>query len=334
MLEMLAILGASLAGSVIAIWAFIPLAWKVGFVCPPNGITSSHGTTVALGGGIVVIAVVLAALAALASVGQPTTMLVRVAVGVLALALLGLLDDARPLSPGIKLILQALAILPYLSLSHMHFLPGVAAWGFLLVCVNAWNLVDVMDGLFASIAIPAFLGLALAASPAWPATSTIGLIALIAAAAVAGFLVWNRQPARIFMGDCGSLSLGMLFGVLIIEITQVNVRLGALAAMNGTIPALEIALLVLERRRKGIPFYRKSADHFALRLVHQGFSVAWVARTTAWTGLLLALLAGAAAWWCDTWPSLAAPLFLLVAASVLGLRTLRAVPAPAPVHRT
>lgn len=142
--------------------------------------------------------------------------------GLLAgLALLGLADDLRPLRVGLRLGLElggsllalSLALLPFLN-GPVQFLPwaAVAAGAPALVfAANAFNMADNADGLAAGTGCLSFLGLGLALSASGrPAEAAW---AWAASGALAGFLAWNRPPARLYLGDLGSLPLGALLAL-------------------------------------------------------------------------------------------------------------------------
>lgn len=134
--------------------------------------------------------------------------------GVVAAALLvlagGVLDDRRPLPMGLRLQIQVGAAL---ILALATFEPSIAgALGLVVLVVattNAVNIVDGQDGLAGGLAAIAALGLAPMLGGAEQT------LALAVAGALGGFLVWNRPPARIFLGNGGAYAVGMLLAVLV-----------------------------------------------------------------------------------------------------------------------
>ncbi len=135
---------------------------------------------------------------------------------------LGLVDDLGQLGPWTKLAGQLVAVLVLVKSGiyiQLTFLPtGVALslsvlW--LLAVTNAFNLIDIMDGLSAGTATVAALTLLVVAGLNGDDTSAILLAGL--AGACSGFLRYNFQPARIYMGDTGSLFLGLLLGALAMD---------------------------------------------------------------------------------------------------------------------
>jgi len=104
-------------------------------------------------------------------------------------------------------------------------------------------------------------------------------VAITLAGSLLGFIRYNFNPARIYMGDAGSMFLGLMIGALAMvgSYTEKNV-LGFLApAVILGIPIFDTFQVIVARLRKGIPFYRGSPDHYALLLYTTGFSVKGVA---------------------------------------------------------
>jgi UDP-GlcNAc:undecaprenyl-phosphate GlcNAc-1-phosphate transferase len=187
--------------------------------------------------------------------------------------ILGLIDDLGQLSPGVKLAGQLVAVLVLIKSGiqiHLTFLP---AWSivplsvlWLLAVTNAFNLIDIMDGLSAGTAAVAALTLLVVAELNGSVTSATMLAAL--AGSCIGFLKYNFEPARIYMGDTGSLFLGLLLGALAMDsaYTQHN-RLAALApALILGVPLFDMLFVMYIRWRRGLPVMLGSPDHVALRL--------------------------------------------------------------------
>src|SRR5262249_15114172 len=133
--------------------------------------------------------------------------------------ILGLVDDLGALSPPVKLAGQVVAVLTLMKASvtiKLVFLPHWAAlplsFLWLLAVTNAFNLIYIMDGLAAGVGLIASVALAgIAASEGRQVIATL-LAAL--AGSLAGFLRYNFEPARIYMGDTGSLFVGLMLGAL------------------------------------------------------------------------------------------------------------------------
>lgn len=136
-------------------------------------------------------------------------------------SLVGLLDDLRglPILPRlaaeflvslIALLLLTRGVVPTL-LPPSEFWPGIASSALAMTMLaNAFNMTDNSDGLAAGTGVITFLGLAGMLLPTgW------GAVALATAGALGGFLFWNRPPARIYLGDLGSLPVGALLGLIL-----------------------------------------------------------------------------------------------------------------------
>lgn len=172
-----------------------------------------------------------------------------------------------------------------LSLSPDLALPLTVLW--VLVMVNAVNLIDGLDGLAAgvvAIAAAAFFVYAeQAGQPLFGGPSPATLLAVIVAGAALGFLPWNFNPARIFMGDSGSMLLGFLLAAATISgvgrtDAPTNSDLAALAIPVAipllvlAVPLTDVAFAILRRMRRGRPVTRPDKEHIHHRLVEIGHS--------------------------------------------------------------
>jgi UDP-GlcNAc:undecaprenyl-phosphate/decaprenyl-phosphate GlcNAc-1-phosphate transferase len=184
---------------------------RLGLVDRPTDELKIHRAPVPLLGGV---AVVVAVLVGGVVAGQAEPLAVAAAT-VLALAV-GLVDDARPLPAWARVAGQSAAGLVLvaggLRLDPLGALAAAGVVGVVLACANAVNIVDGQDGLAGGTAAISAVGLALlAARTGDPAPAALGLAL---AGALAGFLVWNRPPARIFLGNGGAYAVGTLLAVL------------------------------------------------------------------------------------------------------------------------
>jgi UDP-GlcNAc:undecaprenyl-phosphate/decaprenyl-phosphate GlcNAc-1-phosphate transferase len=296
LIPILASLAAALVVLLVTPW-MIRLANGVGAVAKPSG-RSMHSTpTPLLGGVAILVGFLVPVLWFLPSAG-PTRGLV---LGAVVIALLGVVDDKFELAPIIKLAGQIVAaIIPVaagLSIDHVT-LPGFGAidlgWVqypvtiiWFTALVNIINFIDGMDGLAAGVsAIGATTFAVLAASlgrvdPAILAASLAG--------ACAAFLVFNFHPARIFMGDSGSMFLGfVLAGVAINGV----MKSAAAVAVFGPllillVPILDTSFVVLKRLKHGRPVYGADKSHFH----HRFATIGWSQRRTvlamyAWCALM------------------------------------------------
>lgn len=198
--------------------------------------------------------------------------------GAAAAALLGFVDDVRPLRPWQKLAGQLLAAGLAVGLGFTISLTGdptvntavTLAW--LVWASNAFNVTDMMDGLAAG------LGLVTALGAAWIglefSDAGVTTAGLATAGALAGFMIYNAAPARLYMGDSGSLPVGMLLGGLVA--TPLNSAGGwshvAVPPLLLGVVMFEGMFLVVMRTARGVPVMQASPDHTAARLRLMGLS--------------------------------------------------------------
>ena len=260
-------LAAALAA--LATWLVRRSALAVGFMDQPNPIVPQHVRPVAYGGGL---AVVLGAAGTLA-ITQVIVPLKFWSPAVLFL-LLGLYDDKRRLAPGPKFLLQVLVTglavwlgvsAPWTGLAGLDAVLSALA---ILTWINAANFTDVCDGLLSGLAVIGLAGFALLAEPWAP-------LAWISAGGCLGFLLFNRPPAAIFLGDAGSGLVGYLLAAFALEFIAASQRpLLALtqSVLFASVPLFELLFLTAVRILKGLPWWRGSRDHFSLRLQAAGYS--------------------------------------------------------------
>jgi UDP-N-acetylmuramyl pentapeptide phosphotransferase/UDP-N-acetylglucosamine-1-phosphate transferase len=267
---------------------------------------SSHSLPTPRGGGLAVTPLVLLAWCfAPPLAGQWAVM--AGAVGLLALSWM---DDRASLPAGARLLLQALAVA--LGLAFLPPVTDLPFWADRLLCGLAWlwfvNLFNFMDGIdgisgVETIAIAAgmvLLGFALPQSAA-----------LIAA--MSGFLMWNWHPAKIFLGDSGSVPLGYLLGFLLLSLGGQGHPAAALI-----LPAYYLAdatITLGKRALRGEKVWQAHRQHFYQQAVQGGASHAQVS--------LLIAAANVGLVGCALWPNYGiAAAALLTAALLLWLRRL------------
>ena len=250
------------------------IATAVGMVAPARPDRWGSRPTPLLGGTVIVIALV-AASASLVTEARPY---VAVAGATVAAALLGLLDDARGLRPASKLVGQgvigAALAAAGVRVEIIDFAPiafaATVLW--VVLIMNAINLMDNMDGLAAGVTAISCIVLILMA----PAGSWVAVLAAATAGSAAGFLVHNFAPARIYMGDAGSLPLGVVLASLTLALTNqaaTSVGLAVLAPIVAVgLPIFDTALVTIVRRMEGRPISRGGRDHTSHRLAALGLS--------------------------------------------------------------
>ncbi len=194
----------------------------------------------------------------------------------------GLVDDLVGLRPWEKLASQLVAAslacwagVGFASLAG-HPLPfwfaGPLTLLWLAACANAFNLIDGIDGLAAGVALVASLTM-LAASVILR-HSGLAMVSAGLAGALLGFLRFNFSSATIFLGDCGSLTIGFLLGCCAIVWSNESATLGGAVApvMTLSVPLLDTALAVVRRILRRQPVFRADRDHVHHRLLGQGSS--------------------------------------------------------------
>jgi UDP-GlcNAc:undecaprenyl-phosphate GlcNAc-1-phosphate transferase len=268
------------AGGLVLTPLVIRLAWRLGAVEQPRSDRWHRRPTALLGGTAIYLASAIAAVSILPRMPspQPATLSLWPGLGAAAtlLFLLGLIDDRRGLSPRAKLLGEAAAgALLVASGIHVPWVspPWLAAALTVLWVVgitNAVNLLDNMDGVAAGVVAIAALALAVLDQ----GQGEVAVLALCLAGACCGFLRYNFHPARIFMGDCGSLYLGFCISALSLMAGMqhegnVTASLVAPAAILA-LPIFDTTLVIVSRRRHGRPVMQGGRDHTSHRLAALG----------------------------------------------------------------
>ena len=217
--------------------------------------------------------------------------------------LLGLVDDLGVLSPSVKLAGQLVACWVLVKSDVMLHIVWLPPWAnllltvlWLLTAVNALNLLDIMDGLATGVGVIVCLGLVAATLAG--GDRVIPVMAAALGGSLLGFLPFNAAPARIYLGDSGSMFLGLMLGALGMtgDYTAHN-RLGFLTPLLLLgVPLFDTAFVSAVRLSRGASPFRGSPDHFPLRLRRLGLSVRGVTRVATIASLGLATLALANIW--------------------------------------
>jgi UDP-GlcNAc:undecaprenyl-phosphate GlcNAc-1-phosphate transferase len=210
---------------------------------------------------------------------------VALALGCLAVFLIGLYDDLKGARPWQKLAVQTVAAValyafgfridllsnPFthapLSLGWLG-LPLTVLW--LAAISNAFNLIDGLDGLAAGVGM--FAGVSLFLLAALGSNVFVAAVAAAIAGALLGFLPHNFHPARIYLGDSGSLTAGLALGALSIVSEQkgpVMVTMAIPLLIFG-LPLLEVAVTTMRRLLSGHPLFGRDEDHLHHRLLKVG----------------------------------------------------------------
>ena len=251
------------------------------FDIPAGG--KSHQTPVPyLGGSAMVVPFVLVAVVAgcveTSDRSDVPDLAVFLAIAV-GLAVVGLVDDLRGLSPWPRLALEIGAGIGVWTTTNTTWLPGprplqaVATVCWVVIVTNSFNLLDNMDGLAAGIA--AVSSTFLFAVAVENGQYLLGTFALGLAGCAVGFLRYNFQPARIYMGDSGSLFLGFVLAVL-----SLDIRFRTATPATFVVPVLivgvalfDTTLVTITRLLHGRTPFQGGLDHVSHRLVFVGLSV-------------------------------------------------------------
>ncbi len=296
LLSLAAAVTAALLSGVLT-WAIRPLMMRIA-LAKPNA-RSSHRIPTPQGAGIAVIAATLAAAAAIIGLAGAADMGIPLIVSgaTLFIAAVGFVDDVKTVPVAPRLLLQGTAVAAVIVAAPeaLRIVPAVPLWieRGLLVILGLWfvNLVNFMDGLdLMTVAeiVPVTGALVLLGWLAeLPAPATVAAAALFGA--MLGFAPFNRPVAKIFLGDVGSLPIGLLAGWCLLQLAwhqQVT------AALLLPLYYLADATVTLFRRMaKREPFWAAHRSHFYQRATDNGFSVSRVVGEVFALNLLLAALA-------------------------------------------
>ena len=252
------------------------VAFRLNILDVPDGSLKKHKQPTPYLGGV---AVYIAFIVALALTFPFENHMFAFFVGSTLLLFVGLIDDLVPLKPYQKFAGQIIAALCFLRAGFyikLHFfenywaMPLSFIWT--LSVINAFNLVDVMDGLATTLAgcsVISFLIIAL-----YFGQVTVALLLCALLGALVAFFWYNKPNASMYLGDAGSLFIGGILATVPFMIHWGRYHwYGYISPIIIlAIPLLEISSLIAIRTCKGIPFYRGSPDHFSIYLQNNGWS--------------------------------------------------------------
>lgn len=261
---------------------------------------SSHARPVPRGGGIALIGVVLACWAVAATLGGPAWDVVRPIVGLcFGLGLVSWADDLRGLPPLPRLTAQLAAVVIALLIVPLGpwfpgpldplFMSALAAIAWLWF-INLFNFMDGIDGIAGVEAACVAGGIALVSAIAGMNDGTPVLAAAVAGAAI-GFLAWNWQPAKLFLGDVGSVPLGFLLGWLLLSLAA-HGHWAAALILPGYFLA-DASWTLARRALRGAPIWRAHREHVYQKAVQAGASHAHVSKAVGIANLALICCAAA-----------------------------------------
>jgi UDP-GlcNAc:undecaprenyl-phosphate GlcNAc-1-phosphate transferase len=282
------------------------IATRVGFVARPTE-DRYHRSTIALGGGISIVATILlflvagilivkflvepgrlaldksATIYATGFIGR-TNQLIIVIFCVLALFVLGLWDDKKRLGPYFKLIVQfAIAFVAAFAANirleffiHSKLITSMLSTVWIVLIINVFNFLDNMDG--ASAGIATIVAAILFTAAAISGQVFIGALALLFIGTLLGFLIFNFPPAKIFMGDAGSLPLGFILAVISLRTTYYHQAASGpwypvlIPLISMAVPLYDFITVTALRLSQGKSPFVGDTQHFSHRLRKLGLT--------------------------------------------------------------
>nr|WP_157287997.1 glycosyltransferase family 4 protein [Bradyrhizobium yuanmingense] len=290
---LLAVAAAALISALVT-WTSRPLLQRYA-LARPNA-RSSHRVPTPQGAGIAVIAATLI-VASLWGISANVAIPPALVAATIVIALVGFVDDIMSLPVLVRLVLQAACVgaVVFTAPDTARIVPALplALERGLIVLAGVWfvNLVNFMDGLdLMTVAevVPvtaALLLLGMLGDLPWPAV----LIATALCGAMLGFAPFNRPVAKVFLGDVGSLPIGLLLGWCLLELAWHGQAAAALL-----LPAYYLAdatITLFRRIARREPFWSAHRSHFYQRATDNGFSVSRVSGEVFLLNLVLAGLA-------------------------------------------
>lgn len=266
----------------------VPLAKKiahhVGAIDVPNE-RKVHKTPMPRMGGI---AIYGAFLVGYIIYGEITTQMISILIGSFIMLVLGILDDIKPIGAKYKFLVQIIAALIVVVYGQMYFreisifgftlefnviISYILSVFFIVAISNAINLIDGLDGLASGISSIYFLTISIIAILLGKTTGLDFILSLVMLGSTLGFLYHNFPPAKIFMGDSGSLFLGFMIAVIalvgykVATVTSLIIPIIILA-----IPIFDTALAIFRRLLKGESIGSPDKEHFHHQLLKLNFS--------------------------------------------------------------
>lgn len=335
------ILALSFATALLATLGLTPLARRLaagaGIVDRPDGQRKLQKLAVPLMGGVAIYGGFVAAVLVLlisSSLDAIATQIPLVLVGLGSLCLVGVVDDVWNLRAGRKLVGQIISVLPIIwtglwvqKIGFCGLTLEVGNWGipltivWFVACINAVNLLDGMDGLASTIGLCIALGIALVGLVTGADATVVLAVAVVGA--LAGFLLYNLPPATIYLGDAGSMVIGLLLAMLSL---QAGVDSGGrssltIMAVLMAVPIADTMLAVIRRSLNGQNIWSADSGHIHHRLLDRGFSktdiLRFVFTLCGLTGAI-ATLSRILGWDTLAWCACGALAVLLVRARLIG----------------
>lgn len=264
------------------------VAWHFGLVDQPDQQRKIHIAPTPRMGGVAVFASVLCAYALLLAVRLSSGHIVwenlplatRLAPALAIVFAIGLIDDIFTLRPWIKLMAQlAAAIYAWSSGIRVNAFAGHPFVGlvsflvtifWIVLCTNAINLIDGVDGLAAGVSL--FAALTMTGAALLTHNFAMALVVVPLAGALLGFLRYNFHPASVFLGDSGSLTLGFLLGCFGAVWSEKSATMLGLTAplLVLAVPILDVGIAIVRRLLRGRPIFSADRAHIHHKLLDLG----------------------------------------------------------------
>ena len=267
------------------------LAWHFGIVDQPDQQRKIHIAPIPRMGGVAIFVSVIAAYGLLllvrfssgAIIWEGLPLVLRILPALAVVFSIGLIDDIISVRPWIKVAAEvAAAILAWLGGIHVSGLVGhsfssvavsfAVTLSWIVLCTNAINLIDGVDGLAAGVSLFAAITMLIAAILGHNFPMALAVVPV--AGALLGFLRYNFNPASIFLGDCGSLTLGFLLACYGAVWSEKSTTLLGMTAplLVLSVPLLDVVLAIARRLVRGQPIFRADRAHIHHKLLSKGMT--------------------------------------------------------------
>jgi UDP-GlcNAc:undecaprenyl-phosphate GlcNAc-1-phosphate transferase len=255
----------------------------------PDSVRKHHGRPVPLWGGVAVYLALVIGLLAVRLGTEPSAAFDQLSTTIIfacgLVCLVGCVDDSRDLNARLKLLLQVVSVIPVVLAGYAF--DRVVAFGYpielgwlgvpltvlwLVGCINSLNLLDGLDGLASVVGLCSSLIMAvIAMNTGHP---QVGIVALVLAGSLAGFLAYNLPPASIFLGDSGAMVIGLVVGMISIQgALKTSATLSiAVPAVVMSVPMLDTVFAILRRKLSGQAFDAADRGHIHHRLLERGLT--------------------------------------------------------------
>lgn len=261
----------------------IRICLKKGWFDPVNARKVHTGNIPRLGG-IAIFSSFIPVIAAYIAIVRPFDVekFLLLGIGGIVIYGIGVWDDLKDLPAKLKLFFQIIAALcvaisPFYLDTFLFY--TVPAWlgrfltfMWVLLLMNAYNLIDGLDWLCSGLCLFAFITLAIASGMVHDLSFPFIVLMI---ACLLGFMVWNKPDAKIFLGDCGSQTLGYVIAVLPFLITENESFEGnklIISLLLSSVPTIDVLAAVIRRTRDKRPVFSSDRAHIHHKLINIGFT--------------------------------------------------------------